>query len=60
LVSPYFLYIWPFSRRTTENGEEVSLLDERIYLLAMEYLLFTVSVLAVSKIWLDHYDELGD
>lgn len=35
-------------------------MDERIYLLAIEYLLNTVSVLTVSRTWSDHYDDIGD
>ncbi len=34
------------------------MLDERIYLLAGEYLLATLCVLYVSKVWMDHFDDV--
>jgi len=35
------------------------MLDERIYLLAGEYLLATLCVLSVSKVWMDHFDDVA-
>jgi hypothetical protein len=35
------------------------MLDERIYLLAGEYLLATLCLLSVSKVWMDHFDAVA-